>query len=111
MLIDIDRGREELPDVPCFISVITLYEFIRGKVDPPRAKVLLEDLCRIVPLDNEVLEEASSIWRKLREAGRLVDDRDLLIGTTAIVKDLPLWTKNEKHFSRLREFGLLFWNI
>ncbi len=86
-----------------------MYEFIRGKVDPPRAKALLEDLCTVIPLDNKVLEEASSIWRELRDDGKLIDDRDLLIGATAIVKDLPLWTNNEKHFSRLKERGLTLW--
>ncbi|MCD6349090.1 MAG: type II toxin-antitoxin system VapC family toxin [Candidatus Korarchaeota archaeon] len=109
VLIDIDKGKEDLPDVPCFLSVITLYEFIRGKVDPPRAKALLEDLCSVIPLDNEVFREASSIWSELRESGELIDDRDLLIGATAIAKDLPLWTKNEKHFSRLKKRGLVLW--
>ena len=63
----------------------------------------------MIPLDNEVLREASSIWRELRESGKLIDDRDLLIGATAIAKDLPLWTKNEKHFSRLKKRGLVLW--
>jgi len=35
--------------------------------------------------------------------------RDLIIGATSISRKLPLWTKNEKHFSKLKERGLILW--
>ncbi len=109
VLIDVDRGREELPDFPCFISVITLYEFIRGKVDPVRSKELLEEICITIPLSNEVIKRASLIWRELRRKGQVMEERDLLIGVTSIVSGLPLWTRNRKHFSKLERYGLVFW--
>ena len=96
VLIEVDRGREELPDLPCFISVITLYEFVRGKVDPVRAKELVEEMCIVLPLSNDVVKRASIIWRELRRAGLLMDERDLLIGVTSIEAELPLWTDNRK---------------
>jgi hypothetical protein len=106
-LIDIDRGKEDLLDLPCYISIVTLYEFIRGKADPIRAKSLAEDIFRAIPLDNKVIEEASIIWRKLRSKGELIDGRDLLIGATYISM-LPLWTRNKKHFSKLEEHAWFF---
>ncbi len=109
ILIDIDRERKNFPNLPCFISVVTFYEFIRGKVDPPRAKYFLEKLCIMIGLDNDVLKKASNLWRVLRKEGSLIDDRDLLIGATAIAKGLPLWTENEKHFKRLEVHGLKLW--
>jgi predicted nucleic acid-binding protein len=108
-LIEIDRGREELPDLPCYISIVTLYEFIRGKSDPIKAKALVKEIFGIIPLDNEVIEKASILWRELRGKGETVDERDLLIGATSISRKLPLWTKNEKHFSKLKGRGLILW--
>ncbi len=109
MLIEVDRRSEDLPDVPCFISVVSLYEFVRGKVDPYRAKFLVEEICGVVPLDNEVISKAVEIWRSLRRSGIPIDDRDLIIGATAIAKELPLWTGNVRHFDRLVRYGLRLW--
>ncbi len=109
MLIEIDKGRKDLPDIPCYISVVSLYEFTRGKVDPYRAKLLLEEICGVMPLDNEVINKAAEIWRSLKRKGTLMDDRDLLIGVTAIAKDLPLWTRNVGHFKKLEKYGLRLW--
>ncbi len=108
-LIEIEKGVEELPPGECYVSVITVYEFIRGRADFPKAKNLLEDLVGIIGLDNEVIVKATEIWRRLKEEGQVIDDRDLLIGATAIAYDLYLYTGNFKHFERLRPFGLKFY--
>ena len=108
-LIDIEKGVEELPIEDCYISIITVYEFIRGRADFLRAKSLLEELAGIIDLDNKVIVKATEIWRKLRKKGQIIDDRDLLIGATAIVYDLYLYTGNIKHFERLKRFGLKFY--
>ncbi len=109
VLIEIDRGRIRLPDMVCYISSISLYEFIRGKADWKRAKKLMEKIYFILPLDNDVLLKATQIWRTLKAKGFLIDDRDLLIGATAIVHNLPLYTINKQHYHRLSEFGLKLW--
>ncbi|RLE81541.1 MAG: type II toxin-antitoxin system VapC family toxin [Thermoprotei archaeon] len=108
VLIDIEKGFIEPPNAICFISIITLYEYIRGKADSAEAKELLEEAFSIVPLDNSVLLKASEIWRSLKRRGQLIDERDLLIGATAIVKNMPLATKNIKHYERLTVYGLNF---
>lgn len=107
VLIDYVRGRRELPAGPHYVSEVTVYEFIRGTRDPSKAKELLEQEFIVVYHDNEVLEKAAEIWRALRREGALIDDRDLLIGSVAIAKGLPLLTGNTKHFERLRKFGLV----
>ncbi|RLE85175.1 MAG: type II toxin-antitoxin system VapC family toxin [Thermoprotei archaeon] len=106
VLIDYVRGRRRLPEGICYISEITLYEFIRGTRDPREAKRLLEREFVVIYCDNEILELAAETWRKLRRKGVLIEDRDLIIGSTAIAKGLPLLTGNVKHFERLKEFGL-----
>lgn len=57
--------------------------------------------------DNEVLARAAEMWRELRQSGELIDDRDLLMGATAIAKNLPLLTGNKRHFERLKRFKLV----
>ena len=108
-LIDIEKGVEELPLEECYISIITVYEFIRGRADFSRAKNLLEELVGIIGLDNKVIIKATEIWRKLKKKGWVIDDRDLLIGATAIAYGLYIYTGNVKHFERLKAFGLKFY--
>ena len=106
VLIDYVRGRRELPEGLVLVSEATLYEFIRGTRDPAEAKRLLESQFVVVFSDNRVIELAARIWRTLREGGQPIEDRDLIIGATAIALGVPLLTGNRKHFERLREFGL-----
>ena len=70
VLIDYVRGRRDLPGEVCYISEITLYEFIRGARDPREAMRLLEREFVVVYCDNEILEKAVEIWRALRRRGR-----------------------------------------
>jgi len=42
----------------------------------------------------KVISKAVEIWRDLRKGGAPIDGKDLLIGATAIAKELPLWTCN-----------------
>ncbi|WPP52364.1 type II toxin-antitoxin system VapC family toxin [Catalinimonas niigatensis] len=46
---------------------------------------------------------------RLRQAGNIVDDLDLLIGATAIANDMVLVTNNEKHFDRLQNIIIENW--
>lgn len=106
VLIDYVRGRVELPEGRWFIAEITLYEFIRGTRDPAAAKKLLEEEFVVIYHDNSIIEKAAEMWRQLRREGLPVDDRDLLIAATAIVRQLPLLTRNIRHFERLKLLGL-----
>ena len=108
VLIDLEKDLAEPPNAICFISVITLYEYIRGKADSIKAKKYLEEAFNILQLDNDVLFKASEIWRSLKNTGQLIEERDLLIGATAIVKNMPLATRNIKHYERLTAYGLKF---
>ena len=108
VFIDIEKGFVEPPNAICFISIIILYEYIRGKADSAKAKEYLEEAFNILPLDNDVFLKASEIWRSLKNTGQLIEERDLLIGATAIVKNMPLATRNIKHYERLTAYGLKF---
>lgn len=63
---------------------------------------------QVIPIFN-----ALSIYGKekarLRKAGQLIDDFDLLIGASALANDLVLVTNNTKHFNRLENLLLEDW--
>ncbi len=106
-LIEYVRGRKELPPSDIYyVSEITVYEFIRGTKDPGKAKEILEDMFSVVWVDNEILEMSARMWRDLRGEGRPLDDRDIVIGATSIVKGLKLLTLNDRHFKRLQRYGI-----
>ncbi len=83
-----------------------MYEFIRGTRDPEEVKKMLEEMFPVIWADNEILGMSTEIWRDMREEGKPLDDRDMVIGATAIVKGPKLLTLNERHFERLRRYGL-----
>jgi len=93
-----------------YITIITLYEYVRGEVaigiEVDESKKSLEEAFNVLLLDNDAIKVASVIWSKLKSKGLLIDDRDLLIGAICISNNLPLWTLNKEHFERLTDFGL-----
>lgn len=106
-LIDYYRKRLKLPSgYIYYVSEVSVYEYIRGTKSPEEAKMLLEESFASIKLENEIIVKASEIWRDLRKKGEIIDDRDLLVGSTAIVYDLKLMTKNQQHFKRLVKYGL-----
>lgn len=109
VLIDFVKGTTELPHEPLLITEITLYEFIRGSKDISKAKTLLEEGFSVIYHDNPVIQKASEIWVDIKERGEILDDRDVLIGAASAVKNLPLLTRNRKHYERLEEFGVTFY--
>ena len=106
ILIDYVKGRQELPDIRIFISEVTLYEFIRGTKDIPEAKKLIEEGFIIPYHNNQIIRKASEIWVSTKKTGEMIDDRDILIAAVAITKQIPLFTRNVKHYERLNKFGL-----
>jgi predicted nucleic acid-binding protein len=60
---------------------------------------LLEDIFVVVWNDNSILLRAAEIYRELRRRGVTISDADILIGATAIVKNMPLWTRNVRHLT------------
>ncbi|AET34047.1 type II toxin-antitoxin system VapC family toxin [Pyrobaculum ferrireducens] len=106
VVIEYIKGRLELGDGVFYISEITLYELLRGFADVEKSKKLLEDIFVVVWNDNAILQKAAEIYRELKSRGVTISDADIIIAATAIVKNIPLWTRNVKHFAPLKEYGL-----
>jgi tRNA(fMet)-specific endonuclease VapC len=113
-LYDLKNKIQKAGSDNCFISEITLAELKFG-VENSQAKeknaMALDhfltgvSLLPIFPaLDVYAKEKA-----RLRKAGQIVDDFDLLIGATAIAYDLILVTNNVSHLGRMENIYVEDW--
>jgi tRNA(fMet)-specific endonuclease VapC len=62
----------------------------------------------IVPIFNSLGIYAKE-KAKLRKTGKLIDDFDILIGSTAVANNLILVTENEKHLVRISKVKIENW--
>lgn len=95
----------------CFISVVTVGELRRGielikhRNDAPQAQQLETWLSSILEsYSNNILgidRDTAQLWGKLR-VPRPENALDKFIAATAIIYDLTLVTRNNKHFSGTR---------
>lgn len=46
-------------------------------------------------------KEASKIYRNLRTKNKIIEFRDILIASSAIIYKIPIATINKKHFERI----------
>ena len=90
----------------CFITDITLAELWFGAYNSNRIEqqkrgiVYLEQLFNVISVKDSV-ELFGSNKAYLKSKGLIIDDFDILIGSTAIKHNLILVTENVKHLSRL----------
>ena len=98
----------------CFISEITLAELKYGaelseKVEENMGFVNeFAKKIGILPIFNS-LDLYAKEKARLRKAGYMIDDFDLLIGCSAIRNKLILVTNNEKHFERIQDITIENW--
>lgn len=115
-LHDLKSKFEEVGPENCFISEITLAELkfgvAKSEAKEKNQKALDNFLSgiQILPifpaLDNYAEEKA-----RLQKSGKIIDDFDLLIGTTAVSFDLKMVTNNTNHFMRLTDIKLEDWTV
>ena len=86
------------------VSVAELYEGALNSHDPERGEEALNDFLRpfpVIDLDIPICRIFGMERARLRAAGTLITDMDLLIGATALRHNLTLLTNNRRHFERL----------
>ena len=92
------------------VSLAELYEGVFGSADPQRNERRLRAFLasvEIVPLDETTCRIFAQERGRLRAAGNLIGDFDLLIGATALRHGLTLLTNNRRHFERLQGLSIL----
>jgi tRNA(fMet)-specific endonuclease VapC len=100
----------------CFISEITVAELKYGaekseRVLDNRKKVeLFINQFTVIPIFSS-LDIYSKEKARLSKTGTIIDDFDLLIGSTAISNEMTLVTNNTKHFNRLKGIKIIDWTV
>ena len=89
------------------LSIITYYEILRGLKYLGNERKLREfeelmDKSEIITLDRDIIRKASKIYAELKREGKIIEDADILIAATCLVKGFVLITDNEKHFRRIK---------
>ncbi len=104
----LSRLEELLLKFDFYISTVVAFEFLVGvyRTGKMRLKRILEENFMIVPITYEITEKAAEIEAELMRVGKIMEPRDILIGATAIVLGIPLWTENLKDFKPLEKYGL-----
>lgn len=102
------RRLEELLVNGVGLSVISLAELYDGlaasrnpDADEEAMRLFLEAV-DLVPLDDTACRVFGAERARLRQEGTLIGDMDILIGATAISKNLTLLTNNRRHFERMK---------
>ncbi|KAA5422438.1 MULTISPECIES: type II toxin-antitoxin system VapC family toxin [Bacteroides] len=109
--------REQLQKVGwdnCCISEMTVAELLYGaecssKIEENKKEVL--SFCadiEIIPI-GLALSEYAHQKAILRKTGSLIDDLDLLIGSTAVAIDCIMVTENVKHLNRIENIQIENW--
>ena len=103
---------DEARDEGVAVSVVTLAEVYEGISQSPDA--VAEELAflrflggfEVLGLGDEICKLFGFERARLRSAGTLIGDFDLLIGCTAVVHDLTVLTNNRRHFERIADIEL-----
>ena len=100
----------------CFISELTYAELLYGAEcsdNPEKNKTLIGRFLsriRVIPIKDAIPLFAKEKAR-LRKDGSLVEDFDLLIGTTAVKEGLTMVTENTRHFQNIDSIQLENWVV
>ncbi len=109
----VTRRLEELAPQGLALSVISLAELYEGVYysrDPARSEDILQQFLApdlaILGIDEETCKRFGRERGRLRAAGLMIGDFDLLIAATALQYDLTLLTNNRQHFERVEGLRL-----
>lgn len=122
VLIDVLRDKpkgvrkriQEIGIDNCVVSDLTVYELYTGvaaSADPEGNKEILEkmfDQLAVMPA-SDAYWTAAREKAKLSKAGTPIEDKDLLIGCTALEYGLTLITGNARHMSRIQGLKIEPW--
>ena len=88
------------------VSVFELYAGIEGKKRLSQIETFIRDSI-ILPLDVIESAIAGKIYTQLKSKGHLIGTHDILIAGICLANDLPLYTKNVAHFSKIDDIQIL----
>lgn len=91
-----------------FTSAINCFELLSGAPDGKRGDPVRQFVRRlpVLAIDRHAVVEAAKVRLQLKRAGHTVPTADSLIAGTALVNNLPLLTRNRKHFQHIENLRL-----
>jgi len=107
------RFQEVLPSAiekyDCYIAPISAYELYCGGYHSGRIDKVEDVLNLFGMLDcpRASIRKSAEIHAKLSKTGNSLDVKDILVAGTCIYFNLPLLTRNIKHFRRIQELHWL----
>jgi tRNA(fMet)-specific endonuclease VapC len=66
----------------------------------------LQKTLTVIPFDESCSIAATEIFVDLKKRNKMIDIADLLIGATAVSRNIPIATLNQKHFDRISELAI-----
>ena len=106
-----ERVRTAIPDGIgfSFISLAEVYEGVHLSADPAASEHGLDDLLKgltLVQLDRETSSIFGRERARLRRAGNIIPDFDILIAASALRHNVTLPTNNRRDFERIEGLTL-----
>jgi predicted nucleic acid-binding protein len=98
-----DAARAVIDDADVLVaSEVTRFELLAGvKPDESDDVEAFADAVEWLVVDEDVSRRSGSLARMYRQSHSGIDDADYLIAATALEFDLPLLTRNVRHFPML----------
>ena len=90
-------------------TAISCFELLSGAAEGRRGDGIrrLVDSLSVLSLDRPAAQRAEEVRRELDRQGQAIGMADSLIAGIALVHDLPLITRNRRHFERVEALTLL----
>ena len=113
-LYDLNKKIAEAGEQNCFISEMTVAELkfeVENSKTPEKLREIVEAFIpkfAVIPIYDS-LDIYAKEKAKLRQAGFLIDDFDILIGATALNHNIVMVTNNVAHLGRLDNIIIEDW--
>ena len=111
---NLDQKFEKVDPENCFISEVTLAELkfgVDNSENKDKNQKVLDNFLTgvtIIPIFHSI-DLYSKEKARLRKAGTIIDDFDLLIGVTAVTHNLIMVTNNARHIGRVKGIAIEDW--
>ena len=106
---DIVRRVDSVRDEGVALSIVSLAELYEGVYysrDPRQSESQLSEFLRgitVLAIDTEACKRFGRERGRLRAAGKLIGDFDLVIGASALQHNLTVLTNNRRHFGEIAD--------
>ncbi|HUK24742.1 MAG TPA: type II toxin-antitoxin system VapC family toxin [Terriglobales bacterium] len=104
-----DQVRKYIESDSLQTSAVTCFELLSGAREGRRGQKTRDfvEAVPVLPLDRESAARAATVRHTLERLGLAIGMADSLIAGIALTNDLPLLTRNRKHFQHIEGLSLI----